>query len=182
MLLAGAALGFAPPWVERADATTGVALELRPLRQVIRVGEKPKLEVTLINRGSRPVTLVDAGDDSLAGWRTPVIQWSTYPSLLSPVCANTNPLKAKDVFNLAPGERRRLSAWVLSPVIPRPEGGVWLGQAPGHYRVSVRYRNEPNLRWLGVPLGSHDPDAMRRVRQSTRVCATSNFIEVIVQE
>jgi hypothetical protein len=95
-------------WRERADSATGVALELRPARQVIKVGERPELTVTIVNRGDQEVMLVEPGDGSDCGWQTPLIEWSRRRWFRGPRCGNTNGLKPEEVFVLKPGESRQL--------------------------------------------------------------------------
>jgi hypothetical protein len=175
-LCGAAVLGFRTydraRWRERPDATTGVALELSPARQVIKVGEFPLLEVSLVNHGSQGVVLVEPGDGSDCGWRTPVVEWSGKPWQQSGRCGNINPLQAEEVFSLRPGESRQLSGWVGEPYL----------SGPGRYRVSVRYTNRPDHKWRGIPLDDHDATAMSEVRRSTPVTAVSNTIEIVVEE
>src|SRR4051794_34616710 len=58
--------------------TKGLALELKPARQLAFDGE-PRLTLTLVNRGPYTLTLVEPGDGSTEGWRTPVLVWSPPP-------------------------------------------------------------------------------------------------------
>jgi hypothetical protein len=167
------ALAFAVNWLrwrEHADSVTGVAVELRPARQVIKAGERPSLTVTLVNRGSREVVLVEPGDGSDCGWRTPLIEWSQQEGGPHVRCGNINSLRADEVFALKPGDSRQLQRWVGGPFIP----------GPGRYRVAVRYTNEPSRECTGMPLSPHDPDALEAVRQSTPVSAVSNSVEIVV--
>lgn len=139
-------------------------------------------ELTLINLSSTPLVLVEPGDGSEIGWRTPILTWIIEP--LDDVarasaartesrgrgCGNINPLRASEVFTLAPGARHAFGPWVSSP---HPRG-------PGRWRVALRYQNQPSLEWGGLPLGEHDAEAMRRVRASSAVDVTSNSLEIVV--
>src|SRR5262245_43765851 len=102
-------------WREQPDSATRVAVELRPAHQVIKIGEAPDLSVTVVNHGGQEVILVEPGDGSDWGWRTPVIEWSSSTWFRGPRCGNVNALKPEDVFTLKPGESRRLGGWVGVP-------------------------------------------------------------------
>ncbi len=78
-------------WREQPDQATGVAVELRPLHQVIRVGEVPGLSAVLVNRGNHEVSLVQPGDGSDCGRRTPMIEWSRSRWFHYRMCGNVNP-------------------------------------------------------------------------------------------
>ncbi len=158
------------PEIQEAPRTR-VAVVISTTTPQVKLGAVPELKVILINEGEVPVTLVEAGDGSESGWRTPVIEWQ--PSVpVSGRCGNVNPLGPDEVFDLNPGERRRLCAWVGLPYL----------FTAGRHRVSVTYRNDPDLEFSGLVLGAHDPKAMQRVRSSTPVVATSNVLEIEVVE
>lgn len=98
------------------------------------------LHLTLVNDGPRPVKLVVPGDGSEAGWRTPVLTWTTTRNG-KPVkereggrCGMMNPIDASEVFTLAPGERKTISEWVGRPNVD-----------PGTYEVELHYKNDPNI-------------------------------------
>jgi hypothetical protein len=157
-------------WQERPDAVTGVALELQPTSQVIKLRDRPELTLTVINRGRQDVVLVEPGDGSEDGWRTPLIEWSSKPwSRIR--CGNVNGLKPGEVFTLKPGESRQLNEWIGTPYLP----------FPGRYRVSVRYTNDPDLKWDGIPLTPHDTATLEKVHRSTKMSAVSNAVEIVVQ-
>jgi hypothetical protein len=158
-------------WPEQSDPVNHVSVELQPARQVIKVGTLPDVKVTLVNNGNKEVTLVKPGDGSEIGWRTPIIEWSAVDRHSIRMCGNINPLQPGEVFKLLPGERKDLSEWLGFPYV----------SAPGRYTVALKYTNDPKHVWGGVPLRSHDLDAMRAVRQSTPVTAVSNTIEIIVE-
>lgn len=149
----------------------------------IKIGKRGT-KVILKNGGTIPVTLVMPGDGSLSGRRTPITGWSllpvdsdddhprTPPRFGGPICGNINPLKAEEVFSLNPGESKNLGVWAGLPT---------RNLKPGKYRVAFYYKNDPKLKWRGIPLGAHDPKAMQRIRESTPVDLKSNeqIIELI---
>ena len=159
-------------WQERPDSVTGVALELRPLSQVIRAGELAVVEAVFINRGNEEVVLVEPGDGSRTGRRTPLIVWSNDPGSWVSMCGNINDLQPEEVFTLKPGESHRVNEWVGKPLL----------RAPGRYRVAVRYTNRASQQWQGIPFKGHDPIAMQAVRNSTAVDMVSNTIEIVVEK
>lgn len=149
-------------------AEVKVALELRTTTPKIRLGEQPSFTAKLTNSGNRSVTVVLPGDGSVCGWRTPVLTWS--PSVKNGGrCGNINRLREKEVVTLAPGKSVDLD-W-LDPPAP---GLV------GKHKMSLTYENKPDLRWMGTPLGVHDPKAMEKVRSSTALKVTSNVVEIEV--
>ena len=146
----------------------------------IKQNSHDQLKVRIKNVGAIPVTLVLPGDGSDISWRTPVIEWSlTRLDLSTPVvffpstgirrCGNINRLEPRDVFTIKPGENQEISQWVRLPY----------GMPPGKYSVVFHYSNVPDMKWQGVPLGKHDPAAMRQVKRSTPISLVSN--EVIVE-
>lgn len=157
-----------------------VDIELTTTTPVIKADQAPLLSVSLVNCGKRSVTLVQPGDGSSVGWRTPIISWSvintddplmprTEEILLR--CGNINSLNKDEVFMIAPGEKIQLnSGWVQPQFLLQP----------GIYEVSFNYLNVPKLKWSGVPLGKHDRSAMRRIRNSTPFEGTSNTVTIVV--
>jgi hypothetical protein len=87
-------------------------------------------------------------------------------------CGNINPLQAKEVVSLRPGQRIALDGWVGSPSLA----------TPGKHKVQFRYANIPDLKWGGLALGKHDEVAMQQIRASTPVTADSNTIEIEVKQ
>jgi len=159
-------------WREQADPATGVALELRPPRQLIKVGQAPSLTATLVNRGQLAVTLVEPGDGSNRGWRTPVVEWSKSGWFGGGYCGNINAVKMEEVFTLQPGQSRQLCDWVGVPHV----------SGPGSYLVAVRYSNRPDQPWVGLPLEAHDPAAMEAISGSTPVSIVSNTVEIVIEK
>jgi len=133
-------------------------------------------EVSVRNSGRATITLVEPGDGSGNGRRTPITTWevelvgSSYSAPKLGYCGNINPLTAGEVFELEPGQSHVFGSWV-PPVF---------ATEPGTYRVRFKYVNDPLLRWGGIPLSEHDPKAMQRVRTSTACSALSNQVEVLV--
>jgi hypothetical protein len=171
--LAIAMIWAAAPQDPPADAppAPNIVLTLAPAMQTIKAGQPPRLTATLVNRRKHTVTLVEPGDGSACGWRTPLIEWSPRPPGKMARCGNINALRAKEVFTLKPGESRVLSEWIGQPHLP----------GAGRHKVSLRYVNEPRRKWLGLPLGDHDPGAVKAVQRSTPVTIVSNTVEVVVE-
>ncbi len=94
--------------------------------------------LTLKNEGTAVRTLVEPGDSSEAGWRTPMLAWSgtrdgkPASQLPSGRCGNMNPIDAGEIFTLEPGASRMVSMWISGP-----------SYAPGRYEVRLRYTNDP---------------------------------------
>jgi len=132
-------------------------------------------DVRIRNAGLDTIELVEPGDGSGDGWRTPIMKWQVElvggvyeaPKVLP--CGNTNPLRSDEVFVLNPGDSHAFSTYVP---------GIWVTQA-GTYRLRLEYENDPFLEWSGGSHGVQDPEAMRRVRRSTACMAVSN--EIIVE-
>ena len=147
----------------------------------IKQNSHEQLKVRINNVGAVPVTLVLPGDGSEVGWRTPLIEWSL--TRLDPAdskaapplgiglrrCGNINRLDPREVFTIKPGENQEISQSVRLPY----------RMPPGKYSVVFHYSNVPNIEWRGVPLGKHEPAAMRQVKRSTPISLVSN--EVIVE-
>ena len=160
-----------------------IDIELITLTPIVKANETPHLSVSLENRGWRSVTLVQPGDGSLVGWRTPVISWAGFnPDFPIGRCGNINALKKDEIFTIAPGGKVQLnSGWIQASFLARfpTQPGTFLLQ-PGTYQVSFNYSNVPNLKWTGIPLGRHDWFAMRRLRNSTPFEGTSNTVAITV--
>ncbi len=148
--------------------------------EALRADEYPTVKLYITNNGKETVTLVHPGDGSEVGWRTPVVQWSIQgPGDETPHfpfdhelirCGNINTLKWDDVFRLAPGETKEMKTW-----LPR-------FKAPGQYRVQIFYANRPWMKWSGIELGTPNPIAMWRVKNSTECSLSSNELFFTVTE
>lgn len=176
--IGGAALALADVGSLSPIEELGPSLRIELLLAVeapLAAGDVAPLEIWLVNEGSEPVSLVEPGDGSTHGWRTPLVQWlvgrrgeELGPPELLPRCGNMNPLQASEVFALQPGERRKLSDWTGGPSFP--ETGIW--------SVRLRYRNDPKQPWRDER--DLDPAIVQRVQQSTAVDLVSNQIELVV--
>jgi hypothetical protein len=139
--------------------------------------------VTITNRGPAPVTLVQPGDGSDCGWRTPVIGWSVLPANDEKAahpnempkhasvgrCGNRNPLDPKELFVLRPGETKTVSAaWAGLPV------------DEGKQRLVFYYRNDPAVKWRG--LSGDDPAVLARVKDTFPCLLKSNEITITVKK
>ena len=126
---------------------------------------------TLTNMGKSAVTLIEPGDGSDVGWRTPELTWTAKtlrgkpaPRRSTARCGNVNPLQDSEVFVLAPGEAKEI-AWLGTPSVE-----------PGRYVVRLVYENDPTHDFQGVPLG--DPSIPTSFATSTPCRAESQAITV----
>jgi hypothetical protein len=133
---------------------------------------------TLFNDGTKVVSLVEPGDGSESGWRTPTVSWTVKTMSGQPVtqqrgarCGNVNPLHESEIFDLPPGAKHVMTPWFGSPDVPA-----------GKYVVRATYENDPKAKMHGLALGMHDEKALELVRQSTACRVESNALTVdIVQ-
>jgi hypothetical protein len=161
-------------WREQPDANTGVTLELSPARQTVKIGDEPTFTVTRVNQGPEEVALVEPGDGSTDGWRTPRIAWSYAPPFeRSYRCGNINALRRGSVFRLKPGERRQVHEYCGHTCPPLRWSGT--------YQLALRYTNDPDMPWRGMPLGEHDTEEWERLKASTPLTVVSNTVEVVVE-
>jgi hypothetical protein len=164
-------------------AAEELVLLVDPPKQPFWVGDYPNFTVTISYRGSNSVTLVEPGDGSECGWRTPVCGFSIipenartakHPASPSPPrgerCGNINPFKLSEVFVLQPGQSRRVFASAGMPMFERP----------GRYRLVFYYQNIPDLKISGSPLGPHEKGALEGIRASTPCRLVSNEIVINV--
>jgi len=188
IFLAGCAVSDDPP---STTATTPepeapVVLHLSIPKTELQEGEQPKLTITLTNNQRTPITLVLPGDGSDCGWRTPIVGWSVIQvkdgaAATHPVdppldrglrCGNINSLKKDEVFSIETGKSKELSGWVGGPSIA----------GPGTYSLVFYYHNDPGRQWVGIPLGRHDPEAMKQVMNSFKCALMSNELRLVVKE
>ena len=155
-------------------------LAITTKNNVVSNAKPLEIEAHITNLGDKPVTLVQPGDGSNCGWRTPLIGWSVRPAgdmrhpdkprMTSQArCGNINTLGPDEVFTIESGATAKFSSWVMRPNIP----------GRGKHTVVFYYENRPDLQWKGIPLGRHDPAAMRKVKSSTPCKLVSN--ELIVE-
>ncbi|MCX6639039.1 MAG: hypothetical protein NTW14_00975 [bacterium] len=139
--------------------------------------------ITITNRGGESVTLVQPGDGSDIGWRTPVVGWSVIPfDQPEPehpkdppldrygMCGDINPIELTEVFTLKHQESKQLGGWVRYPKFPQP----------GKFRVVFYYQNIPDLEVSGIPLGRHDAAALELIKRSTTCKLISNEMIITV--
>jgi hypothetical protein len=161
-----------------------LTLQIAPIKAVYQEGEQIKLSVTVMNKGPKPVTLVQPGDGSDCAWRTPIIGWSIinaedektqHPDDLALAkgggrCGNRNNLKMTEIFTIKPNEFKQLSEW-----------GSYVNLAPGTYRLVLYYRNDPDYnKWQG--LSQDDPEARKEVKKTFACMLKSNEIMLAVKE
>ncbi len=153
-----------------------VRLEIRAKEQLIKKGTYPNVEVFLINNGDKLVNLVQPGDGSLSGKRTPMIMWSwriidmpLYMDEFYPYyqkhpekfpekfeyfsgCGTVNGLKRAEILTLRPKEEIKLSEWIGRPQV---------GHLVGKFGIKFFYENKPDIKCGG------DPEALEIVRTKT---------------
>jgi hypothetical protein len=165
--------------VSKDDLTLVISAE----QDKLTVGEYPKILASITNVGSNVITLVQPGDGSEDGWRTPIIKWTVFEvgeTIIPPDpdqgrqiarCGNINPLRREEVFKIRPGESKEMKEWIsLQPF-----------SKPGVYKVSMVYENIPSKEWGGLPLGEHDRSAMKQVKRSAKCLLISNQIQFTVK-
>jgi hypothetical protein len=95
------------------------------------VDPKP-LRVTIRNVGRETLTLVQPGDGSASGLRTPTVTWSVRSARGSEVSQHLgrpsdnqiNPLESNEVFKLDPNKQRELLNWIPPIVVDGP-ASMW---------------------------------------------------------
>jgi hypothetical protein len=194
-LLAVASLGIAAVRADDArlgergeaapDVTTARDLTLRiaTTKTEYTTGEAIQLKVTITNRGPTPVTLVQPGDGSESGWRTPIIGWSVlsaddekarHPETMPKIgqigrCKNRNPFSLEELLVLKPGETKTIDyEWAALPV------------GEGKQRVVFFYQNDPAVKWKGV--SADDPALLARVKDTIPCLLRSNEISIKVKQ
>lgn len=170
-----ASLGFRDPRHHSDELT----LRVEAASSIVRVRETPAVKVYVTNHGKEGVTLVQPGDGSRSGRRTPFARWSVIgendpqqqnAAFIPLECSFIESLSLDEVFTLAPGETKEIR-----------DRSLWLHK-PGKYRVKYHYENVPSASWKGELMGRHNLIAMWRVRQSTATKISSNEISLTVIE
>jgi hypothetical protein len=156
-------------------------LQLTITAKEVKVGERQTVgfNVELTNTGDKPITVVQPGDGSCNGWRTPTIAWAADgtwpdPKVQHPRCGNINALGAAEVVDLAPGKSLQIGDWAVGSL-----SSEW---KPGRHTVTLRYKHVPDLVWKGLPLGVHDEPAMKRIRASRPLIVESDPYEFEVDD
>ncbi|MCC6727413.1 MAG: hypothetical protein IT258_23115 [Saprospiraceae bacterium] len=164
------------------ETAIDVRLEIRTKETILKKGTPPNIEVYLMNKGDKLVNLVQPGDGSESGWRTPMVKWSTRIVELKSVpqeryadsqthlvsfplwfgagarCGNVEGLKRDQIISILPRQEVNLKVF-------------WNWRAPelrgmeGKYGVKFFYENKPDIVWKGA--GYNDPDALEIVRTKT---------------
>ena len=168
-----------------ATAAQKITLEAEPNSLAVPVGDRPDVHLFIVNGGPDELTLVQSGDGSSYGWRTPLVGVSIAPVAVAKHpragdtprfsggrCGNINPLRDEEVVVLAVGQRLEVDVgWYhLEPL-----------DQVGTFEMVFYYENRPTLEWRGLALGGgHDAKAMARVRDSSNVELRSNQVVVTV--
>ena len=172
--------GFTPE-IPTACYAPPLACELRiELPNQIKRSAIGDYKIQIDNVGPVPVTLVQPGDGSAAGRRTPLTGWSLLavdseekhppgpPAHGGARCRNTSPLQPDELFVLKPGETKDL----FQPI-------VFLRSAmPGRYRVVFYYTNVPDITPAGIGVSQHERGTLERCRRSTPISLVSNEVQV----
>jgi hypothetical protein len=167
--------------VATEQAACAARLEVVPIRLEVpavhgQLVESKAFRIAIRNVGSQMLLLVQPGDGSESGLRTPSVSWSVQDSN-GPVSQNLgrrtdngiNHLQPGEVFGLAPGESRDLSKWIPPVAF----------SSPGILRITLHYLNDPHLKWTGHPFGKHDSATMDLVRQSTPCDLVSAPVQIL---
>ena len=129
----------------------------------------------LTNDGGTPVILVEPGDGSAAGWRTPILTWQVTtmdgvpaPLEAQPRCGNMNEIRDSEIFTLAPGERHPIS-WIEPPPV-----------RPGRYNVRLVYQNDPAK--VHLRPGTASASTLAMIGSSTACTVTSPEFTVTIDQ
>jgi hypothetical protein len=203
---AGAPLLSAP-----APLATEPRLELRlkAIDPKVKNTDKSRWEVSIVNRGKQKVTLVQPGDGSDCGWRTPIIEWVVDGKVPNEISSGQVDVKVvRKGKDEKPEPKPELKPLCLSGrlamggrcgnVNPLRENEVfelatdkevklneWVGRphlSAGKHKVALRYFNLPDHACKGLTLGRNDAKAMQRVKASQKVTLESNSVEIVVEE
>jgi hypothetical protein len=171
-LMAVASLGLAPP--------PDLELRIASSARTVRVGQRVAIRAILRNLSPHSVQLVQPGDGSGTGSRTPILTWHATearrgeidltPRAADPFINGPNP---KEIFELQPGAQRELLNLDLA--------GLVAFDQPGAYRVRLVYENDPDRRWCCIPSSKGLDRNLAPFRKTTRCRVESNEIEIEVR-
>ena len=178
----GASASSREPAGSEADSvvvTLHVALPTNP----VEVGSSVSTIATLSNVGRVAATIIQPGDGSRWGWRTPFVGWSLiregddaeHPDAWPgpPAgwrCGNVNGLWRDQIVTLYPGQSVTLSSWCNLGVIDEP----------GEYRAVMYYWNRPDFGPTAIH--SYHESVLPHIRASTPLELVSNEVVVRVVE
>jgi hypothetical protein len=170
------------PW-KSSRQSNELSLVFMTSSTAVRAYDSATAKIFVTNYSNANVTLVQPGDGSWSGWRTPSVAWSIMeitdsgeeaptPRARLIGCGNVAPLRLRwsEVFQLAPGESKELK--VSGPYFSKP----------GIYKVKFLYANQPSTEWLGRASVLQNPLAMWRAKHSTETRLISNEITFTVTE
>jgi hypothetical protein len=163
-----------------APASAGCDVRLTIAAKDLQIPPGGWLEAsaTVENESSTDIVLVEPGDGSESGWRTPVIEWRAHrieqgratKAVLEGLgrCGLMNgPDPEREVFVLAPGGSRRFQWPFVMPYLKRP----------GTYEIALTYTNDPRMPFRGM---SPDDPTVKPYRNSTACTVTSNTLRIEV--
>lgn len=211
-LLVGLATeSLSAPAPQNPEPKKKVTLELR-LKAVAAKVKSPqdaRWEAVLVNRGKAAVTLVQPGDGSDCGWRSPIVEWVVGGKVpgaldviegavdrkkgdkdepaakkpgLTPACLKPNARRGMRCGNI--NALKAKEVFVLKPG-EQVKLNEWIGRpslvARGKVKVALRYFHIPDLKWKGLPLGQHDAKALAALKAAPAVTLESNEVEIEVE-
>ena len=142
--------------------------------------ESPRVKVSLNNFTKDTILIVQPGDGSNVGWRTPIIRWSvidlteekphpdTLPELQRRIarCGNMNGLSRKDIVRLQPIHGIKLK-WVNNPKIPRKTG---------KYSVRFYYQHKPDSEWIMKDYSEHEGKKIIREKTEEMLLISNELV------
>ena len=122
------------------DPMPAPEMALRPSHLTFHHGNRRERTLQLTNRSDRPVLVVQPGDGSSHGWRTPILRWKLFELDGTPIetelvgrCGLMGPIWSGELLELEPGASVRFS-------IGSPPHRL----KPGRYRAVVEYEHDPS--------------------------------------
>lgn len=159
-----------------------LVLEIRCDKKKIKVGDKTpcNIDAYIINKSKRSFNVVQPGDGSISGKRTPRVKWSVrliesklpltqdyydyfkhpdgFPSKFDAFsgCGTFNPVKRSDIVNLQPDKSVRL--------LRTGQPSNALNNKVGKYGVKFYYENLPDFEWKFI---HPSPDVLEIIKTKT---------------